>query len=178
VDERGRCVGVLSAGDFVRWTKRTGGIKVAGSSWRPRTCPFWERKADDRGAELFSCSMPAGTCVFQEKGRLIDGREVIPCSQPYSVPTDSQVVQSEEFVEDDVCHWMTRNAVTASPEASVAALAQMMLEDHVDCIIILDRLRCPIGMVRSAVILAALTNGAAQYWTVSGSEYGSWDDHI
>jgi CBS domain-containing protein len=112
VDARGRCVGVLSAQDFVTWAEK-------GS--RPT----------DRRQETRDCFCSA-----------------------WHIP------EAETLPEDAVCHYMTRDPVTAVPSTPIGTLAQMMVDAHIHRIVIVDRGGRPVGIVSSTDVVAAVARAA------------------
>jgi CBS-domain-containing membrane protein len=109
VDAQGRCIGVLSATDFVHWAEK-----------------------GDRAAT----TPPASTgCV---------------CSAWQMTPL------VEGLPEDSVGQYMTANPVTVTPDVSIVALAQMMLDAHIHRIIVVNEEHRPVGIVSSTDVLAAV----------------------
>jgi CBS domain-containing protein len=106
VDETGRCVGVLSASDF---------IYLAGKS-----------------------------------------RQAAPASACSCVCSDWQVADVESLPRDEVRQHMTADPVVATPATRIVDLAQMMLDAHIHRIIVVDRMRRPIGIVSTTDIVAAV----------------------
>ena len=111
VDREGRCVGVLSANDFVAYT---------------------------------------------EKGRLAAKRP----NPRFCAHSAWQVIDLEEFGEDEVQQFMTADPVTAGPSTPLAELAQRMVDAHIHRLIVVDADDRPVGMVSSTDVLAAVARSA------------------
>jgi CBS domain-containing protein len=159
VDTDGRCIGVLSATDFIHWAEKQGSITVAASIELPRTCAFWVKQRDAHGKEVTLCTLPPGACSMQVPVQPEEGKEgTILCREPYSVPTDWQVVETEKLPGDAVLHYMTGDIVTASPDTPIRELAEIMLDAHIHRLIVVDEERRPVGIVSSTDILAAVAN--------------------
>jgi CBS domain-containing protein len=157
VDSDGKCVGVLSATDFMRWAEKQGSVTVAASAELPRTCAFWVKQRDALGREVMLCTLPPGACSLQVPEHSAEGKDGrMLCREPYSVPTDWQVVQTEALPANAVRHHMTKDIVTASPDTSIRELTQMMLDAHIHRLIVVDEERRPIGVVSSTDVLAAV----------------------
>src|SRR3954466_947641 len=76
VDERGRCVGVLSAADFLRWAEEgCPDAKPAPS----RTCCFQPEGRLLTGEEAVICTLAPGTCPLQAMRPATGGRHVAVC---------------------------------------------------------------------------------------------------
>ncbi len=159
VDHQGKRVGVLSATDFLRWAEKQGGTPLASSHSLPRTCSFWVRQRDALGKEDILCMLPPGACSIQSAQMTPEGKEVQVCREPFSVPTDWQVVLTEELPPDAVRLHMTADIVTVAPDTPVRELARMMLDAHVHRLIVVDEERRPVGIISSTDILAAVARG-------------------
>jgi nucleotide-binding universal stress UspA family protein/CBS domain-containing protein len=147
VDEEGRCVGVLSRSDFVRWTQRTGRNLDGRPLASPiRTCAYLEGER---------CSLPAGTCPLQVLQRTAEGKAVPFCQMPAGFLVDWQVV-IEALPDKEVRCSMTADPVMVSAAAPLADVARMMVDAHIHRVIVVDGQRRPLGIVSSTDIVAAV----------------------
>ncbi len=152
VNAEGRCVGVLSAADLVRW--------VAGRDHavaRSPTCGYQEKRREPGGGESILCRLPKGVCSLQQS-REVAGGSVVFCTDPYSVPTDWQVVRPEAVPAGVVRDVMTTDVVTADPAAPVAELARIMLDRGVRRLVVVDGARRPVGVVSASDLLQVLAH--------------------
>jgi CBS domain-containing protein len=158
VDEAGRCVGVLSATDFIRWADE-GATQRPGTSPRIRTCLFQKevRGGDDRAGVL--CTLADGSCPLQVEGAGIDGREALFCLLPHCFVLDWQQVV-EGTIADAVSQYMTADVVTVSPATPLTVVARMMIDAHIHRVLVVDEERRPVGIVTTTDLLAALAERA------------------
>ncbi len=156
VDTAGKCVGVLSATDFLRLAVKRAEITKPLSSPLPITCPFQVKHRFLGGEGVTLCALPPGVCPIQVKQRRPGGEEIIVCSQPHCVLTDWQAVDVEKLPTDEVRRLMTPDPVTAQPATSIRVLARMMIDAHIHRVIVVDEERRPIGIVSSTDVLATL----------------------
>jgi CBS-domain-containing membrane protein len=155
VDAAGRCVGVLSASDFLRLAA-TRGEAAPPHAPQPLTCSFLTKQRLPGVGEATLCTLSPGVCPVQTRQQAPDGEELLICSEPHCVLTDWQVVELEKLPADEVrCH-MTSHPVTAGPATPIRTLARMMIDVHVHRVIVVDQERKPIGVVSSTDLLAAL----------------------
>jgi CBS domain-containing protein len=151
IDGTGKCVGVLSASDFLRWALKDQNPTVP----RPLSCSYQTDYHLSDGEPLKLCTLPFGACPVQSHVAVeCNGLHV--CRDPNSVLTDWQMVELEKLPADDVCHFMTADPVTAGPETSIRTLARMMIDTHVHRVIIVNEEQHPIGIVSSSDLLAQL----------------------
>jgi CBS domain-containing protein len=165
VDAQGRCVGVLSAMDFVRMADQGAPIGNPRSAPLPQTCGFQAKHRDPRGSQTTTCTLPAGICSIQLKQVGPDGEETLICSEPHSVLADWQVVELEKLPTEEVRYYMTADAVTVPPDTAITRLARMMIDAHVHRLVVVDEERRPIGIVSSTDILAAVARGEGDHET-------------
>jgi CBS domain-containing protein len=157
VDGEGRCVGVLSASDFVR----RGAIAPGAGGEVPRlvrSCFFVSKHQEADGKEKFLCGLPLGQCPFQrEEGPPADGRR-LTCSEPHCVCTDWQNVLVEDPPTDNAARYMTRDPVMIAAETPIRKLALLMLDAHIHRLIVVDAEGRPLGIVSSTDLLAAVVS--------------------
>jgi CBS domain-containing protein len=156
VDKDGRCVGVLTAIDFLRLVGKSGQITGPLSPALPITCPFWVKQRDTDGKEIEVCTLPLGVCPIQMHGVDAQGNEAIVCRQPHCVLTDWQIVDLEKLPVTEVRHHMTANCVTVPPATTIRELARAMIDTHVHRVIVVNEEHRPIGIVSTTDVLGAL----------------------
>jgi len=128
VDEQGKCVGVLSTSDLVRFLDRG---------------PLASRQYEGGGGPAHTPCKGEGT------------PPTIPASG-MDCYSDGQLVQIEALPVDSVARYMTSDVVTASADIQVGELARRMLDAHIHRIIVTDPWDRPLGIVTSTDILAAV----------------------
>jgi CBS-domain-containing membrane protein len=79
------------------------------------------------------------------------GRERTEC-----VCSEWQVVEVENLPADEVGCFMTPDPVMVTPDTDITDLARMMLDAHIHRVIVVDKDRCPVGVVSTTDILAAV----------------------
>lgn len=156
VDAEGKCVGVLSAVDFLRLSGANTGIARPGFPTLPITCSFQVKQRTRTGQQVTLCTLPPGVCPIQVRQEASNGEEMRLCSQPRCVLVDWQVVNVEKLPTDQVRRFMTPNPVTTGPATPVSTLARMMIDAHIHRIIVVDDEQRPIGVVSSTDLLAAI----------------------
>lgn len=154
VDAGGRCVGVLSSGDFVRWAEG----QPEPSAPLPRTCPYWVREQLPDGKLGHRCTLPSGTCPLQVERMGRGGESFRACLLPHCVLVDWQQVEPEEMPADEVSRYMTRDPVTVPAGTPVTELARMMVDAHIHRVIVVDPAGKPVGIVSSTDLLAILAS--------------------
>jgi CBS-domain-containing membrane protein len=151
IDSEGRCVGIFSSSDLVRWAAK----QVEPPSFLPRTCQYQETLRE-LGTETVLCTRPKGACPIQQAHERKDGVTVTACREPHSVPVDWQIVHPETLPKEDVQHYMTTGAMMTQPNEPITLLAKRMSEASVNRLVVVDNDRRPIGMVSSSDLIAAL----------------------
>jgi len=155
VDRQGKCVGVLSAFDFLRLSEGRADITRPTAPPLPITCPFQGKHRTSSGKEVVLCTLPPGCAQSRLKQEGAEGEELIICSQPHCVLTDWEVVDVEKLPSDEVRRFMNPNPVTARLTTSIRNLAWMMVDAHIHRIIVVDEERRPVGVVSSTDLLTA-----------------------
>jgi CBS domain-containing protein len=153
VDEQGRCVGVLSAVDFLRraaWPSESGGPCP-----QINTCSYQKPVLNAGATEAVLCTYPEGKCPLQVPGSTLDGEEGQFCLLPHCVLLDWQQV-IEQVPTAEVRHFMTPDVVTVGPRTPLTDVAQMMMDAHIHRVIVADKEGRPVGIVTSTDILAAV----------------------
>jgi CBS domain-containing protein len=156
VDAAGKCVGVLSAMDFVRLALKRADPTLPTAPPLPFTCPFQIQHRTPGGRDEVLCILPPGVCPVQVTVKSQGGQERIICSQPHCVLSDWQVVEVEKLPGDEVRHYMTADPIMVSADDPLKALARRMIDAHIHRVIVVDRQEHPIGVVSSTDVLAAV----------------------
>jgi CBS domain-containing protein len=156
VDKDGRCVGVLTAIDFLRVAGKPNQISGPQSPALPITCPFWVKQRDADGKEIEVCTLPLGACPIQMQQVDAQGNEAIVCRQPHCVLTDWQMVDIEKLPATEVRHHMTANCVTVQPGTTIRELARAMIDTHIHRVIVVNEDHRPIGIVSTTDVIGAI----------------------
>jgi CBS domain-containing protein len=156
VDQRGKCVGVLSAFDFLRLSEMRPDASRPTAPPLPITCAFQRKHRTSDGQQVTLCTLPPGVCPIQVKQEGPGGEKLVVCSQPHCVLVDWQVVEVEKLPTDEVRRFMTPDPVTVLPATSIRVVARMMIDAHIHRVIVVDQERKPIGVISSTDLLAAL----------------------
>ena len=155
VDDRGRCVGVLSLTDLARWALRRTGPVVG----HPHTCVHQGEFRGPTGEAVTLCDLPAGRCPYQTAKQLADGRTVLACHEPRAQCLEWQMADMEELPTDNVRRYMTGEPITVDPGTPVGELARLMTSAEVHRVVVVDSESRPIGIVSASDLVAAV--GAA-----------------
>ena len=158
VDENGKCVGVLSAVDFMRAARGDTDACLV-SCVAPAACSFQKAGRTQAGERVVVCTLPSGTCPIQKKAKDAEGKEMAVCTEPHGVLTDWQSVGPEDTGANEVRRHMTADPIKVSPSMSVKVLAKRMIDGRIHRIIVVDDLERPIGVVSSIDILAVVAIG-------------------
>ncbi len=156
VDAHGRCVGLLSATDFLRLCETHAVTVPLAAPRRPVTCAFQEKEIDSPGRPATRCNLPFGVCTLQMRQTGPDGHDCVTCAEPHCVLVDWQIVELEKLPLDEVRQFMSRAPVIARADALIRTLARTMVDAHVHRIVVVDEEQRPIGVVSSTDLLAAL----------------------
>jgi CBS domain-containing protein len=156
VNQEGRCVGVLSAGDIVRQARPEADLAETVLR-RPRECSFQDRFRVPDDEEVL-CTLPTGGCPIQGEVVGTEGNRVAICRLPRCVCVDWQVVDLECIPADQVRQYMTADVLTVQPAAPVSELARTMLAAHIHRVVVVDESRRPVGILSSMDILTALAS--------------------
>jgi CBS domain-containing protein len=155
VDRQGKCVGVLSAFDFLRLAAQRADAGPA-STPLPLTGLFQATHVAPGGKVVTLCTLPPGVCPIQVKQAGPEGEKLVVCGEPHCVIADWQVVDVDGLPADEARRFMTPNPVTARPATSIRALARMMIDAHTHRVIVVDEEHRPVGVVSSTDLLAAV----------------------
>ena len=158
VDDEGRCVGMLSAVDFLRWAEE-GGAEPEPASLEIRSCRYQIPGIREDGKEASLCGLPEATCPMQAPGVDLDGINHLFCQLDHCVFVDWQEVD-EQPVPDLSTRYMTRDLVIVDPDTPVPLLARAMVNAHIHHLIVIDAGNHPVGMISSTDLMAVLAHEA------------------
>jgi CBS-domain-containing membrane protein len=158
VDPEGRCIGMLSATDFVRWVKdgAQGAEEVP-----PPPCPYQVKGRLLTGGEALICTLSEGYCPLQELWPTTGGSHTTLCLLPEGAARDPGRAARNSLVRG-VCRAMTADLVTVAAEAPLAELVRFMIDAHVHRLVVVDGQHRPIGIVSCIDVLAALARSASR----------------
>jgi CBS domain-containing protein len=152
VDADGRCVGVLSASDFVRWTQE-GALGADDSP--PPACPYQEKGRLLTGEEGVLCVLSEGSCPWRVEQPSTGGRHAALCLLPGGVSGAWQQAL-KNLPRGAVRRYMTTEVITVEPETPLRQLARVMVDARVHRVLVVDGQRRPVGIVSSMDVLAAV----------------------
>jgi CBS domain-containing protein len=152
VDRDGRCIGVLSAADFLRWAERQG---RATENIPLPACPYLVKGRLLTGEEAMICTQAEGNCPLQVLRPTTGGRHTAVCTKPAGMRGDGRQAV-DDLPGDAVRAYMTPEIVTTGPQTPLPSLAQTMIDAHIHRIIVVDDEQRPIGVVSSTDLLAAV----------------------
>jgi CBS domain-containing protein len=165
VDTKGRCVGVLSATDFVHWAADGchGGRDVP-----LPVCPFQIKGRLLTGEETVIRTLAEGSRPLQQVRPTTSGRHTPVCLQPSEVLTDWQQV-AESLPSDSVRRYMTADFVTVEPHTPLPELARTIIDAHIHRVFVTDALGRPVGEVSSIDLIAAIAQAKPAGADLAGS---------
>jgi predicted transcriptional regulator len=143
VDERGRCVGKLTAGDVFRWVEAGCPEVVVGPV---HTCPHERRGRLLNGDLAVMCRLSDGRCPYQAVQPTIGGQHAELCARQENEVSPFGTVPS----------YMTADVVTVQSHAHLFELARLVIDARADRLVVLDDNDRPIGIVSAADVLEAL----------------------
>jgi CBS domain-containing protein len=153
VDENGRCVGILTPTDVLRWVEAGRPEAVVGPVV---TCPYQVCGRLFNGDEAVICTLAGGGCPFQTAQPTTGGRHTEICTR--------RGAESSPF--GTLSCYMTKDVVTIRPSVPLRALVRQILDPRADHLVVLDELDRPIGLVSATEVLSAvaqqLTNEPGQ----------------
>lgn len=157
IDADGKCVGVLSAIDFLRHALTRPDVADSLAPPLPKTCSFQKKHKGPHGEDVTLCTLPPGVCPIQMVTKETpEGPPLVVCRQPHCVLSDWQVVNMEQLPTDAVRNYMTPDPVMVPPTAPIRDLARRMIDAHIHRVIVADEAGKPLGIVASTDLLAAL----------------------
>jgi CBS-domain-containing membrane protein len=171
VDQQGRCVGVLSAADFVRWAEQ----ERRGAKETPiPACPYQVKGRLLTGEEAVICTLAEGLCPLQVMRPITGGRHTALCTLTSAGRSDWQQ-EFEDLPSDAVSRYMTTDIVTTGAATPLPRLARMMIDAHIHRLIVVDEHQKPIGVVSSTDLLAAMAYSDSQQQTGGAMSEASRD---
>jgi CBS-domain-containing membrane protein len=153
VDSRGRCVGMLSAADLLRWA-----LQAASGPEHvpPPACPYQERGRLLTGEDAVICARSPGSCPSQEMRPMTGGRHTAVCRMRECVGGDWPGIAAGEHA-DAVRSYMTAD-FEVEAGTPLPTLARAAADAHVHRLIVVDEPHRPIGAVSCLDLLAALAH--------------------
>lgn len=152
VDQRGRCIGVLSTADFLRWAEQE---RRSSKEVPIPACPYQVKGRLLTGEEAVICTLAEGLCPLQVMRSTTGGRHTALCTLSSTGRSDRQQ-EFKDLPADAVSRYMTTDIVTTGPETPLPRLARMMIDAHIHRLIVVDEQQRPIGIVSSTDLLAAM----------------------
>jgi CBS domain-containing protein len=157
VDDRGRCVGMLSAVDFLGWMEER-----RHTEQEPiHTCPYQTEGRLPSGQQAVICTLAPGSCHLQVMQLTSKGVRTPVCLMPHDVLCDGQQVP-EETCSNEVGRYMTTDFVYTGPDTKVTTLAQMMIDAHIHRIVIIDEDHRLVGIVSATDVMAVVARDACR----------------
>jgi CBS domain-containing protein len=153
VDEDGRCVGILSATDLLRWS--LGAARGGAEDLSPLACPYQVKGRLLTGAIAVICTRAQGSCHLQELRPMTGGRHTAVCMLPEGTVSDRQEV-SGGGLANTVRRSMTAKVATVGARVPLSALARPVMDAQIHRLIVVDEQHRPIGTVSCLDVLAAL----------------------
>src|SRR5262245_25611235 len=151
VDSDGRCVGMLSATDLVRWALGEAG---GAQDVQPPACPYQVKGRLLTGENAVICTRAQGSCPLQEVRPMTGGRHTAVCLLRDGLVSDWQEVSSG-VPANPVRRYLTAGS-TVEAEARLSALARAVVDVQVPTLIVVDEQHRPIGTVSRLDVLEAL----------------------
>jgi CBS domain-containing protein len=155
VDAGGRCVGLLSATDLIRWA--LGEARGGAEDVPPRACPYQVKGRLLTGGDAVICTRSHGSCPLQDIRPMTGGRHTAVCLLGDGPVSDWQQV-SGGVPASAVRRYLTADVPTVGAEAPLSVMARMVTEAHVHRLIVVDQEHRPIGTVSGLDVLAALAH--------------------
>ena len=150
VDELGKCVGVLSAGDLLRWAEEEGS---RAENDRIPSCYYQTKGLVPGSPEVVTCTLAEGSCLLQVMRPTTGGRRAAVCRDPNCFCSESQMV-NDSVSAREANRYMTTDIVTAGLGTPWVELTRMMDDPRADRIFVLDDCGRPAGFVSSTDLLA------------------------
>jgi predicted transcriptional regulator len=145
VDQNGRCVGMLSPADILRWVE-AGCLEVLVGP--ALTCPYQVRGRLTTGQDAVICILAHGNCPFQVEQPTTGGRHMDVCMRKETDPSPLSTVHSYTMM----------GVNTIGPDVPLHALARQIIGAAGDRLIVLDEGQRPVGMVSANDVLKAIAD--------------------
>lgn len=153
VDAAGRCVGMLSATDLLRWALgETGGAAEAAP---PPACPYQVKGRLLTGVGTVICMRAPGSCPLQEMRPTTGGRHTAVCLLRAGVVSDWQQAAGGGPA-GTVRRYLSADAPMVGADAPLSALARAAIDGHAHSLVVVDERHRPVGTVSCLDVLAAL----------------------
>ena len=153
VDGPGKCVGILTAGDLLRWAEEGGSGAEEG---RIPGCYYQTKGLVPGSPEVVTCTLAEGGCLLQVMRPTTGGRRVAVCRDPNCFCSESQLV-NDSVSAGESNRYMTTDFVTARLRTPLVELDRMMNDAHADRIFVLDDCGWPAGFVSSTHLMALMS---------------------
>ncbi len=145
VDERGRCLGVLSPADTYRWV--AAGTPPTAVGPIP-TCPYQVRGRLPNGDEAVICTLADGSCPFQAVQPTTAGRHSDLCLREEAEPPPFGTLSC----------YVTTGVATVKSEITLPELVRKISDARADRLVVVDDSEHPIGTVSATAVLTAIAD--------------------
>jgi len=152
VDEKGACVGMLTAADFLRWA--ADGCPEPAAVPEP-VCPYQTKGRLLTGEDAVVCTLAEGSCPLQQTRPATGGRHVAVCQAPPDALTEWQQLKGNELA-GTAGRYMTKAVVAVAPTTPLSEVAQRMVDAHIHRMPVLGEGGRPVGIVSSTDLLVAV----------------------
>jgi len=146
VDERGRCIGMLCPTHVFHWIDAACPDAIVGPVFN---CPYQVRGRLLTGGEGVICILAHGSCPFQAVQPTCGGGHTGLCTR--------QANDDSPF--GTVPRYMTTDIVTVRLQTPLPELVRQIVEAHASCLIVVDELDRPVGIVSAPDVLSHLDSG-------------------
>lgn len=153
VDEEGKCVGILSAGDLLRWAEEGGSGAAVGPA---PVCNYQMRGLVPGSPGEVVCTLAEGSCPLQVMQPTTGGRRIAICQDPSCFTSESQLVAEPVSSGESAC-LMKTNEATVRLRTPLPELARIMIGTHTHQIVVIDDFGRPAGIVFGTDLLALLS---------------------
>ncbi len=157
VDADGRCVGMLSAADLIRWA--LGGAGGTGGDAPPPVCPYQAKGKLLTWEDAVICTRAQGGCPMRELRAMTGGRHTAVCLLRGGLVSDWQQVPAG-VPAGAARRFMSAKVGTVGAESPLSALAGAVIDARAHRLVVVDEQRRPIGAVSRLDVLAALARPA------------------
>ncbi len=148
VDERGRCVGLLSSANILRWVEAGYPEAIIGPVLR---CPYQVHGCLLTGQEALICVLAHGNCPFQAGVPTTGGAHADVCTRPANEPPPQGAMP----------RYVTNEVASVRLQTPLAELVRRLADARANCLVVLDEFDRPIGTVSAASIQNAVASDRA-----------------
>lgn len=156
VNTEGRCVGMLSVSNLVRWTLGEAG--EAAEHALATACPDQQKGHLLTGTDAAICMRSEGSCPLQDLQPMTGGRHTVVCLLRGGAVSDWQ--QLSGGPPGAVRRHMTVNVPTVGLDATLIELGRVVIDAHVHRLVVVDHQHRPVGTVSCLDVLIALAHSA------------------